>query len=65
MANQFIPTTPATKKRIVDRPIRIESTESVSDWATRMGAIGFLPILNTEALENIDLTILSDYTTYE
>ncbi len=37
------------KKHSIDRPIRTESTESVTDWTNRMGARGFLPILNTEA----------------
>ncbi len=48
-ANQLVPTSPVAKKRSVDQPIRTESTESVTDWANRTGAIGFLPILNTEA----------------
>ncbi len=29
------------KKHSVDRPIRTGSTESVTDWANRTGAIGF------------------------
>ncbi len=45
-ANQLLPTSPVAKTLSVDRP---ESTESVTDWANRTGAIGLLSILNTEA----------------
>ncbi len=34
-ANQFVPTSPVTKKHSVDRPVRTKSTESVTDWANR------------------------------
>ncbi len=34
---------------------------NVTDWVDRMEAKGFLPILNTEARENRDL---SDHVTY-
>ncbi len=65
IANQLVPMSPVAKKCSVDRPIRTESTESVTDWANRTGAIVFLPILNTEALwENRDLMTLSDHVTY-
>ncbi len=47
--NQLVPTSPATKKRSVDRPIRTEITECVTDWADITGVIRFLSILNTEA----------------
>ncbi len=35
----LVPTSPVTEKRSVDRPIRTESTESITDWANRTGAI--------------------------
>ncbi len=54
---------PVAKKCSVDRPIRTESTESVSDWANRMGAKGFFPILNTEAWwENTEIRLYSRTT---
>ncbi len=48
-ANQLIPTSPVAKKCNVDRPIRIKSTKSITDWANSTGATGFSSILNTEA----------------
>ncbi len=48
IANKLVPKSPITKKHSVDRPIRTESTESITDWANRMGATGFLSILNRE-----------------
>ncbi len=41
-ANQLVMTSPVTKKRTVDQPIRTESTERVTDWTNRTGAMGFL-----------------------
>ncbi len=54
-ANQLPPTSPVTKRRSVDRPIRTESTESITDWTNRMGVIGFFLILKTEAWENTEI----------
>ncbi len=48
-ANQFVLMSPVAKKRSVDRPVRIDSTESVTNWGIGTGVMGFLPILNTEA----------------
>ncbi len=48
-ANQLVPTSPVAKTHSVDRPVRTESTENVTDWANRTREIGFLLILNTEA----------------
>ncbi len=48
-ANQLVLMSPVAKKHGEDQPIRTGSTESITDWANRMGAIGFLPILNAEA----------------
>ncbi len=57
------PTSPVTKKCSVDRPIRTQSTESVTDWSNRTGGIGFLPILNTEAWwENTEISPNSQTT---
>ncbi len=59
-ANQQVPTSSVAKRRSVDRPIKTESTESITDWANKTGAIGFLPILNTEAWwENSDISSYS------
>ncbi len=45
---------PVTEKHSIEWPVRTKSTESVTD---RIGVIGFLPILNTEARwENRDLS---------
>ncbi len=46
--NQLMLMSSVTKERNVDRSIRTESTESVTDWANKMGATGFFSILNTE-----------------
>ncbi len=46
-ANQFVLTSPVAEKCSVDRPIRTESTESVTDWANRTGAIGFKSLINS------------------
>ncbi len=48
-ANQLISTSPITKKHSTDWQIRTERTESFSDWTKRVGATGFLTILNREA----------------
>ncbi len=62
-AYQLMPTSPVAKKRSVDRPIRTERTESVTDWANRTGATGFLPVLNTEAWwENTEMSQYSQTT---
>ncbi len=58
-----VPTSTVAKKRGIDQPIRTKRTESVTDWANRMGAIGFLGILNTEAWENRNLAMLSNHVT--
>ncbi len=47
---------PVAKKHRVDGPIRTESTESITDRANRTGAIGFVPILNTEAWEYTEIS---------
>ncbi len=54
-ANQLVLMPPVAKKRSVEQPIKRESAESVTDWGNKMGAIGFLPILNTEAWENTEI----------
>ncbi len=55
--NQLVPTSPVAKKCSLERPIRTESTESVTDWPNRMEVIGFLPILDTEAWwENTEIS---------
>ncbi len=54
-AHQIVPLLSVAKKHSIDQPIKTESTESVADWANRTGAIGFLPILNTEAWEDIKI----------
>ncbi len=41
--NQLVVTSPVATKRSVERSISTESTESVTDWANRIGAKGFLP----------------------
>ncbi len=46
-AKQIILTSPVVKTHSMDWPGR--STESVTDWANRKGAIGFLPVLSTDA----------------
>ncbi len=54
-AYQVVMMCPVAKKCSLDPRIRIESTESITDWTNRVGEIGFLPILNTEALENTEI----------
>ncbi len=63
-ANQLALTSPVAKKRSVDRPIRTESIESVTDWANRTGAILTNPEYRGMMGKQRDLTILSDHVTY-
>ncbi len=49
IANQLLLTSPWAKKRSVDWLVMTQSTESITDWANRTGAIGLLSVLNTEA----------------
>ncbi len=54
---------PVALTRSVDRQIRTESTESVTDWANRSEAIGFLSVLNTEAWwENTEISTYPQIT---
>ncbi len=61
-SNQFVPTSPVVKKCSIDQPIRTESTESFTDWANRMGARRFLPIINTAAWKNTEISPYSQTT---
>ncbi len=48
-ANQLVLTSPVAKKFSIDRPIRTESTESVTDKIKITGVTGFLSIPSTKA----------------
>ncbi len=48
---------PISKKPSIDQPIRTESTESVTDWTNRMGAIGFLQIQRHGETQRSDDTL--------
>ncbi len=61
-AKQLILMSPVAKKCSVDRPIRTERTESVTDWANRRGAIFTNPKYRGIGRHR-DLMILSDYAT--
>ncbi len=63
-ANQLVLMSPTAKKRSVDQPVRTESTESVSDWANRTGATGFLTNPEYRGMrKHRDLGILLDHVT--
>ncbi len=53
---------PVAKKHSVDRAVTTESSENVTDWANRTGVMAFLPILNTEAWENTEISQYSETT---
>ncbi len=64
-ANQLVPTSPVARKRSVDQPITTKSTEGVTDWANRMGTIGFFtkPEYRSMMGKHRELAILSDQVT--
>ncbi len=62
-ADQLVPMSPVVKRHNIDRRIRTESTERVTDWVNRAGVIGFLTVLNTEAWwENKEISRYSQTT---
>ncbi len=65
-ANQLVQTSPVTMRSSVDRPIRTESTESVTDWANRKESNRiFTNPENRGREKHKDLAILSEHVTYK
>ncbi len=62
-ANQLLSMSLVAEKCSIEQPIRTETTESASNWANRTKAIGFLPVLKTEAWwENTEISPQSQTT---